>query len=258
MSNLSGRTVLITGGSGGIGIETARLFLQEGATVFLGGTCRDKMNRTLDELASGGGRVEGVVADIRNPDGCEQLVQAPVQETGRLDVLVNSAGVWMEGPAEETTEAMWDHVLDVNLKGTFFTARQAIPELEKTRGCIINIGSDAGLVGNKGAAVYCASKGGVTLLTKALALELAPKGIRVNAVCPADVDTPMLSNQAKTYGGADPEGYLGRLLGHYPEGTGRFIKPQEVARTVVFLAAPGVDAMTGACLSIDFGITAGY
>jgi NAD(P)-dependent dehydrogenase (short-subunit alcohol dehydrogenase family) len=124
---------------------------------------------------------------------------------------------------------------------------------------VINIASDAGLVGNKGAAVYCASKGGLVLLTKALALELAPHGVRVNAVCPADVATPMLEYQAKTYGGGDPAAYERQLLSSYPQGAAaRFIRADEIARMIQYLCEAGAAPVTGAALPIDFGLTAGY
>ena len=127
-----------------------------------------------------------------------------VERFGRLDVLVNCAGVWVEGPTDTMTEADWDRVVDVNLKGTFQMCRHAIPALEATGGCIVNVSSDAGLWGNKGAAIYSASKGGVTVLSKALAVELAERGVRVNVVCPGDVDSPMIRYQAETFGGGDP------------------------------------------------------
>jgi len=136
--------------------------------------------------------------------------------------------------------------------------RYAIPPLEKTGGSIINISSDAGVIGSKGAAIYCASKGGVNLLTKSLARELAPRGIRVNAICPCDVDTPMIQYQANTFGGGDPEGYKRALLSIYPQGPrARFATPAEIAAFVHFVASPEAAPITGACLSIDFGTTAG-
>jgi NAD(P)-dependent dehydrogenase (short-subunit alcohol dehydrogenase family) len=178
---------------------------------------------------------------------------------GGIDVLVNSAGVWMEGPAEEVSEEQWSEVIDTNLKGTFFMCRYAIPYLEKSAGCIINLSSDSGLVGNDLASVYCASKGGVTLLTKSLAVELARKNIRVNAVCPGDVATPMLDRAVEEHGGGQNDKYIEQLLEIYPERPGRrFTKPEEVARSILFLASGSVEAITGACLSIDFGLTAGY
>ena len=157
------------------------------------------------------------------------------------------------------TEAMWDRTNDTNLQGTFFMCSRAIPALVRSGGCIVNISSDAGLVGNNETAIYGASKGGVTLLTRALAIELAPKGVRVNAVCPGDVMSPMLEAQARNYGGADPQGYYRELLSKYPQkDRARFTTVEEVAEAVYFLASPKVGAITGACLSVDFGITAGY
>ena len=139
-----------------------------------------------------------------------------------------------------------------------FMCRYAIPHLEKTGGAIVNISSDAGIIGSKGAAIYCASKGGVNLLTKSLARELAPRGIRVNAICPCDVQTPMIEYQANTFGGGDPEGYKRALLSIYPQGDrARFATPEEIAAFVYFVASPEAAPITGACLSIDFGTTAG-
>jgi NAD(P)-dependent dehydrogenase (short-subunit alcohol dehydrogenase family) len=199
-----------------------------------------------------------IVADVRSFADCERAIGTAVGRFGRLDVLVNCAGVWAEGPSDEMTEADWDRVVDVNLKGTFFMCRHAIPALEATGGCIVNVSSDAGLWGNKGAAIYCASKGGVTVLTKALAVELASRGIRANAVCPGDVDSPMIEYQARTYGGGDPEGYLRDLLAAYPQRPPRFIRPDEVAELIAFLASDRATPITGAAISIDFGLTAGY
>jgi NAD(P)-dependent dehydrogenase (short-subunit alcohol dehydrogenase family) len=157
------------------------------------------------------------------------------------------------------TEADWDRVVSVNLKGTFFCCRYAIPELRKTQGCIVNLSSDAGVVGTPETAIYTASKGGVSLLTKSLALELAPDLVRVNAVCPADVMSPMLRYQADTYGHGDPEGYFKRLLGSYAQGArARFIRPDEVAELVCYLAGEKAAPITGALLTIDFGTSAGY
>jgi NAD(P)-dependent dehydrogenase (short-subunit alcohol dehydrogenase family) len=258
MLSWQGKVVLITGGSSGIGHATARKFLEQGACVVINGSDAGRLSAAVRELAAEGGRISGVCADIRKPDECAQLVRSTLATAGRLDLLVNSAGVWLEGDAELASEAMWDRVLDVNLKGTFFTSQQAIAALEQTRGAIINISSDAGVVGNKGAAIYSASKGGVNLLTKALALELAAKKIRVNAICPADVQTPMLEKQAATYGTGDSCAYLQKLLEKYPTGTERFIRPEEVAELVLFLVSPAAAAITGSCMSIDFGITAGY
>lgn len=259
MGEWDGKVVLITGGAGGMGRATANRFLTEGATVYLGDINADGLKKTAEEFSTVGGTVGWIVADVSEVSDCERLIRSVIEKGGRLDVLVNGAGIWVEGASDEMTEEMWDRTVDINLKGTFFVSRYAIKELEKHEGCIINISSDAGLVGNTGCAIYCASKGGVTLLTRAMALELAPRKIRVNAICPGDVDTPMLEGQARDYGGGDPEGYLNRLLALYPQGKhARFITPAEVGEAIYFLASPKVAPITGACVSIDFGITAGY
>ncbi|MDP9330993.1 MAG: SDR family oxidoreductase [Actinomycetota bacterium] len=246
------RIVLITGGAGGIGRATGERFAAEGDTVVLA-------DRSEEALAEVGDAFDTVVADVSTVADCERMLAETVERHGRLDVLVNCAGVWVEGPTAEMTEEQWDRTIDVNLKGTFFASRHAIPHLERAEGCIVNLSSDAGLVGTAETAIYCASKGGVSLLTRSLALELAPKGVRVNAVCPNDVETPMLAGQARDYGGNDPDGYLRALLDNYPQkDRARFIQPDEIAALIVYLASPEAAPITGACIPIDFGSTAGY
>lgn len=236
-----------------MGSATARLFHAQGANVVLADINLQRLQSLNQEL---GGAATLLEADIVRPDACKLMVKGAIAAYGRLDILINAAGVWVEGPSETMTEEQWDRTLDINLKGTFFACRHAIPHLEKVGGQIINIASDAGLVGNAGAAIYCASKGGVVLLSKALALELAPRGIRVNAICPCDVDTPMLAYQASEFGGGDPDGYLDRLRSIYPQGPRtRFATADEVAAFV--LAVAGLAPITGAALPIDFGTTAG-
>lgn len=242
------RVVLITGGAGGMGRAIAARFLEAGARV----AASDLNPQNLEA------GVFGIAADVTKVADCERMVKETVAKFGRLDVLVAGAGIWTEGPADEATEAEYDKVMDVNLKGLFFTNRYAIPELEKTGGIILNIASDAGLVGNAGAAIYCASKGGVVLLTKALAVELAPRGIRAVAICPGDVATPMLDYQASAFGGGDAEGYLENLRAKYPQkAKARFITAEEVAELVYMSASPRLGALTGAALAFDFGLSAG-
>jgi NAD(P)-dependent dehydrogenase (short-subunit alcohol dehydrogenase family) len=166
--------------------------------------------------------------------------------------------VWREGATEVMADDDVDVVLDVNLRGTIDMCRAAIEPLRATSGVIVNLSSDAGIQGNTGAAIYCASKGGVSIFTKALALELAPAGVRVNALCPGDIMSPMLEFQAETYGGGDPEAYFAALLAQYPQkDRARFIRPDEIAELIWFLAQPAATPITGALLSIDFGLAAG-
>ena len=241
------RTVVVTGGAGGIGSAVIDRFTSAGWVC-----C------SLDLVArAGSAHCHSITADLRTAAACRDAVAEAVHHLGRIDAVVNAAGVWHEGDTAATTEADFDRVIDVNLKGTYFVSAAAIEHLEATRGCIVNLSSDAGLQGNSGAAAYCASKGGVSVFTKALALELAPRGVRVNAVCPGDVDSPMLRGQARDYGGGEQQ-YLDRLLAGYPQGrTARFITPAEIAEFVWFLCQPEAAAITGANLSIDFGLSAG-
>ena len=248
------RVALVTGGASGIGLATARRLGQDGFAIALADIDAAGLDRAAGELAD----AMTIPTDVRSFDACAAAVAGATGRFGRLDVLVNCAGLWVEGPTDTMTEADWDRVVDVNLKGTFQMCRHAIPALEATGGCIVNVSSDAGLWGNKGAAIYSASKGGVTVLSKALAVELAERGIRVNAVCPGDVDSPMIRYQAETFGGGDPDGYLAKLLEAYPQRPPRFIRPDEVAELIAFLCSERATPITGAAISIDFGLTAGY
>ena len=249
----SEKVVLVTGAASGMGLAFARRFAVAGAALALADLDAERLNAAARAL---GAKALPVAADVARVADCVAMVAATIARFGRLDLLVNSAGIWVEGPAEEMTEAEWDRCLDINLKGTFFACRHAIPELRKTSGAIINMASDAGLMGSAGASIYCASKGGVVQLTRALALELAPQGVRCNAICPCDVETPMLAGQAAVYGRGDPEGYRQKLRAIYPQKEHtRFVRPEEVAEFV--FAVAGLEPITGACLPIDFGTTAG-
>ncbi|MBM3687606.1 MAG: SDR family oxidoreductase [Actinobacteria bacterium] len=199
-----------------------------------------------------------IPADLLDVEQIREMVAQAAALHGRIDCVVHAAGLWTEGPSEATTEDEWDRVVGVNLKAAYFVSSAAIPHLEASGGSIVMISSDAGIQGNAGAAVYSASKGGVSNLTRALALEMAPRGVRVNAVCPADIDTPMLAGQARDFGGGDPDGYYAKLRSAYPQAErARFLKPAEVAEVVWFLAQPSAAGVTGANWSIDFGLSAG-
>ena len=253
---MADRVVLISGGAGGIGTAVAARFLALHDVVVLADRSEEDLAAAVATLP---GAVMSVKADVRVVADCDRMVAEAVDRAGHLDVLVNCAGIWVEGPSWEMTEEQWDRTMDVNLKGTFFACRAAIPSLLDTRGCIVNLSSDSGLGGNPGCAIYNASKFGVNGLTASMGLELAPHGVRVNAVCPADVDTPMLAGQARDFGGGDERGYLDALLAKYPAGPrARFVRPEEVAALVAFLASEEAASITAACIPIDFGTTAGY
>lgn len=251
---MAGKVILITGAGGGVGRATAQLLCSLGASLALTDARPDTLLPVADELSA-----LPVLADLRHVDECERIVASTLARFGRIDALVNCAGVWVEGDSEKATEADWTHCVDVNLKGTFFMCSRAIPALKASRGAIVNISSDAGVIGNAGAAIYCASKGGVTVMSKALAVELAPFGVRVNALCPSDIMSPMLQSQADVYGGNDKQRYFKTLLAHYPQGdSARFIEPTEVAQYIAFLLSPAGAAITGSQVMLDFGVTAGY
>ena len=239
--------VLVTGAAGGVGSAVADRFSNGGWRVV--GTDRPGTRATTDAW---------IPADLLDIEAIREMVALAAATHGRLDCVVNAAGLWTEGPSEATSEDEWDRVVGVNLKGLYFVTAAAIPHLKDAQGCVVNVSSDAGVQGNAGAAVYCASKGGVSNLTRALALELAPHGVRVNAVCPGDVDTPMLAGQARDFGEGDPAGYVARLRSGYPQGERtRFLRADEVAEVVWFLAQPAAAGVTGANWSIDFGLSAG-
>jgi NAD(P)-dependent dehydrogenase (short-subunit alcohol dehydrogenase family) len=236
------RVVLITGGAGGMGRAIEDRFSAGGDTV------------VTADLQGG-----DIVADVTVVADCERMVAETLERLGGLEVLITAAGVWVEGPTEQMTEAQWDRTVDVNLKGTFFAIRSAIPALRRSRGCVVAISSDYGLVGGPGAAIYTASKFGVNGLVRSLALELAPEGVRVNSLCPADVMTPMLQGQARDYGGGDEEGYFRKLLATLPQGNrARFITPKEIAAAAWFLASREAEPITGVALPIEWGVTTGY
>lgn len=253
------RSVLIAGGAGGMGLATARRLAESGDRIVIADLPGARLDQAADVLSRMGADRLIAPLDIRDVSACARVVAAAAEWGDGLDIVINAAGVWLEGPSANVSEEDWDRILSVNLKGAFFLISAAIPHLVRSRGTVINIASDAGVVGNKGAAVYCASKGGLVLLTKSLALELAPLGVRVNAICPADVATPMLELQAQKYGDGDPVGYVRNLLSHYPQGEGsRFIHADEIARLIEYLCEPAAAPITGAAVSIDFGVTAGY
>ncbi len=182
------KRVLVTGGTRGIGRATVEAFLDAGARVAVNGRTEASAAEAVSHLST-----EAVAAagDVGTVAGCRAAVAAAVAALGGLDVLVNCAGIGKGGPMEEMTEALWDQTLDINLKGTFFAIQAALPHLRASKGNVVNLASDAGLIGEIGLSVYCASKAGVVNLTRALALELAPD-LRVNCVCPGYVDTDMV------------------------------------------------------------------
>ncbi|KTS79733.1 short-chain dehydrogenase [Pseudomonas oryzihabitans] len=251
---MSTPVVLITGAAGGLGRALAQRFAQSRWRV----AAADRDAEGLHGLNGIVGLDSSVTADLSSAEGCRNLVSKVMARTGRLDALINAAGIWREGEVETFSEEDYDLVMAVNLKSTFFMCSAAIPFLKENRGVIINVASGAGRQPIAGAAAYGAAKAAVRFFSQNLAVELARDGVRVNAVSPGDIDTPMLDFQAARYGSGDPAGYRRNLLNRYPQGdTARFIQPEEVAEFVYFLCQPQAAAISGADLPIDFGLSAG-
>ena len=246
---LDGQVALVTGASQGLGRHMALALAEAGADVALAARGEAALEEVARE-AEGLGRAALVVrADLSLAAEGAHVVAAVVERFGRLDVLVNNAGTNVPAPALEVTEEQWDLIMDLDLKGAFFMAQAAGRRMveQDEGGRIVNIASQMAEVGWHGRAVYCAAKGGLTQLTKVLALEWAPHGVRVNAVGPTFVDTPMTRPMFE-----DPE-FSAAVLGKIP--IGRLGRMEEVAAAVVFLASPGADLVTGHHLLVDGGWT---
>ena len=249
----SGKRVLVTGSSRGIGQATARLFCESGAQVAVNGRTPDSTAAGMAALGDSD-RLVAAPGDVSSVAGCEAVVGAAVEELGGLDILVNSAGVAFFLPLDDSDEAVWDATLDTNLKGTFFCVRAAADPLRESGGNIVNVASDAGLIGEKGLSVYCASKGGVVNLTRAMALELAP-AVRVNCVCPGYVDTDMVRRDGIDQAD-DPQSAEQTIVNYAP--LKRISKPTEIAKAIAYLAGEDAVFITGSALQIDGGSTAGH
>ena len=244
------RAVLITGASRGIGKAAARVFHELGARVALNGTTEAGVAAAIAELG-GGERLAAAPGDLATAAGAGAVVVAAVSALGGLDVVVNNAGVYRGGAIADCDETTFDAVIDTNVKGVFFTAKAALATLTARRGNIVNVGSEAGLMGFSGSTVYCASKGAVVNLTRAMALELAPE-VRVNCICPGSVDTDMM------YEGVNPaarEAHYAEASADYP--LKRVAEPAEIAHAIAYLASDKARFVTGAAWQMEGGSTAG-
>ena len=247
---LKDKVALITGGTSGIGEATALLFAREGAEVAITGRNEKRGEAVVKRIKQGGSDAIFVRADVSVARDCRRAVERTVEAFGRLDVLFNNAGVYYPQTTLECSEKEWDEQIDVNLKGTFLMSKFALPVMiSEGRGVIVNNSSGWGIVGGDHAVAYCASKGGVVLMTKAMAIDHGAQGIRVNCICPGDVETPMLPADAKM---------RGMKLADYMKGAatrpmGRVGTVEEIARAVLFLASDDSSFMTGAALVVDGG-----
>ena len=243
------KTVIVTGASSGIGTAIARRFERASYHVVAAGRDSGRLARLKTELP--GSSVW--TGDLDSSETCTQLVEYCLDIHGRIDVLVNNAGIYFRRETSETSDEEWRRTIAVNLDAPFYLSRASLPHLRASRGVIINIASDWGIRGGRKAAAYCASKGGLVLLTRAMALDHAAEGIRVNAVCPGDVDTPMLEQEAAVDGISHAEAVA--VYGKQSP-TGRVTTADEVAALCLFLASDEAAQITGAAIPVDGGNTA--
>jgi len=243
--SLEGKIAIVTGAGSGIGRATAILFSQEGANVVLVGRRLEPLKETLNQI---NGRGLVVQADVSKSQDPKRIVEETLRTYGTVDILVNNAGV--EGPHKSVTELSeeeWDRIINTNLKGVFLCSKYAIPAMKKSkRGVITNVSSNWGIVAAPNASVYCASKAGVILLTKAMAMDVASDGITVNCVCPGDTDTPM---EHRDLVGATEEKKADILK--------KMIRPEEIAHAILYLVSDQAALTTATILVMDNGSTSG-
>lgn len=251
--NFKDKRVLVTGGTRGIGRATVVAFLDAGARVAVNGRTEQSVTVSIGNIDQKD-RLVAAPGDIGTVNGCESAVGTAIEGLGGLDVLVNSAGVGEDLSIEDIDEAIWDETFNVNLKGTFFCCRTALPALRAAKGNIVNVASDAGLMGCNNLSAYCASKAGVVNLTRALAIELAPD-VRINCVCPGYVDTDMVRRDVIEKDN-DPEAMEQILKDYAP--LKRMATPPEIAHSILYLASHDARFVTGSALQIDGGTTAGH
>jgi NAD(P)-dependent dehydrogenase (short-subunit alcohol dehydrogenase family) len=250
---LSGKVVLITGGGTGIGRACARLFANEAAQVVVTGRRNEPLRTVVREIEESGGQALAITCDVTQRGSVESALSGAVEYFGRLNVIVNNAGAVIVADAENTTDADWHRVIEANLTGTFLVSRAVLPILRKVGGgSIVNIGSILGLVARKQRAAYCASKAGITGLTKAMALDHAHENIRVNCICPTIVETD-LGNQSIA-ATPDPDAERRKRAAEIP--LGRVGQPNDVAQMAVYLASDESAWVTGAAFPLDGGLTA--
>ncbi len=252
---LADKVALITGGGTGIGAETARLMAKEGASVAVTGRRTEPLEAVVRSIKESGGRALALSGDVTTGEDCQKAVDETIKRFGRLHILVNNAGTSTVGTALETDLEDWHRVLETNVTGTFMMCRWALPHIIKAGGgSIVNISSVSGIRGNRERAAYNASKGAVCNLTKNLAVDFGPKGVRVNAVLPGLVETDM-PQYFMTLDGRPWEDVVAAALPKYP--LGRIGKPEDVAYCVVFLASDEAGWMTGQLIAVDGGVTCG-
>ena len=251
---LKNKVAIVTGSSKGIGEGIARVFAREGAKVVV--TCRTEEagKKITGELLDAGGTAIFVKTDVTSSQDVQFMINKVIQTFGRLDILVNNAGYHISKNVQETSEEEWEFIINTNLRSTFLCSKYALPHLRKVKGTIINISSMVGLVGQPNAGAYSATKGGQIAMTRNMAIDFAPDGVRVNVICPGWIQTPLVEDwftQQK-----DPEAARKYIFGQHP--LGRIGTIEECGQAAAFLASDEASFMTGSIITLDGGITLGY
>ena len=249
---LAGKVAIVTGAGSGIGQATAKCFAKEGSAVIAVDWNKETAEKTVAAVRSKGGKAEFCFADVSKAEDVRRTVDTALTSFGALHILVNDAAIQIMAKLTDTTEEMWDQIHAVNLKGVFLGCKYAIPAMiDAGGGAIINIASVLGFVGDPDLAAYCAAKGGVIALTKVAALTYGPQGVRANAICPGDVDTPLV--EAYFNKDPDPKRFRQEIYSKYA--LRRIASPEEIAQVALFLASDASSFITGSTLVVDGGLT---
>ena len=251
---LKNKVAIVTGSARGIGEGIARVFSREGASVVVADILEIDGKKIADELKDKVGNAVFVKTDVSESKSVQNMIQTTITKFGKLDILVNNAGYHISKNIEETSEEEWELIINTNLRSTFLCSKYAIPYLRKTKGCIINISSMVGLVGQSNAGAYSATKGGQIAMSKGMALDFAPDGIRVNTICPGWIQTPLVEDWFSQQ--KNPDASRAYIYGVHP--LGRIGTPEECGLASLYLASDDSGFITGITLNIDGGVTLGY
>lgn len=250
MKRFNDKRVLITGGTRGIGRAAALAFRDEGAQVVISGSSESSLKTALAEIDDN--NTVAIAGDVSRVEDCASIVQFACEHMSGLDILVNSAGVYQSATIADTDESVWDRIMDVNVKGSYFCSRAAVPALQVSAGSIVHLGSESGINGYAGSTAYCSSKGAIVNLTRSMSMELAPD-VRVNAVCPGVVETDMARDGFAING--DAEAGMAQQRSSYP--LQRVATAAEIAAAILYLSSDDARFITGESLVMDGGATVG-